>query len=216
MKLTHWPLAGVAALLLTMQAQAADGQKIYAQGGANPAAMACGTCHGADAMGMAAAGFPRLAGISAGYTRKQLEDFRSGARNNPVMQPIAVALSDEEMVAVAAMLEARPAPVFASIGRAEKAEGVGPRLALRGAWERNIPECVACHGPAGIGVGESFPPLAGQSTQYLSAQLNAWRQGTRKNDPNDLMGHIARAMTDDEVQAVAEYFAGLEQKEVSQ
>lgn len=83
MKLTHWPLAGVAALLLTMQAQAADGQKIYAQGGANPAAMACGTCHGADAMGMAAAGFPRLAGISAGYTRKQLEDFRSGARSNP-------------------------------------------------------------------------------------------------------------------------------------
>ncbi len=216
MKLTHWPLAGVAALLLTMQAQAADGQKIYAQGGANPAAMACGTCHGADAMGMAAAGFPRLAGISAGYTRKQLEDFRSGARGNPVMQPIAAALSDEEMDAVAAMLEARPAPVFASIGRAEKAEGVGPRLALRGAWERNIPECVACHGPAGIGVGESFPPLAGQSTQYLSAQLNAWRQGTRKNDPNDLMGHIARAMTDDEVQAVAEYFAGLEQKEVSQ
>ncbi len=216
MKLTHWPLAGVAALLLTMQAQAADGQKIYVQGGANPAAMACGTCHGADAMGMAAAGFPRLAGISAGYTRKQLEDFRSGARSNPVMQPIAAALSDEEMDAVAAMLEARPAPVFASIGRAEKAEGVGPRLALRGAWERNIPECVACHGPAGIGVGESFPPLAGQSTQYLSAQLNAWRQGTRKNDPNDLMGHIARAMTDDEVQAVAEYFAGLEQKEVSQ
>ena len=216
MKLTHWPLAGVAALLLTMQAQAADGQKIYAQGGANPAAMACGTCHGADAMGMAAAGFPRLAGISAGYTRKQLEDFRSGARSNPVMQPIAAASSDEEMGAVAAMLEARPAPVFASIGRAEKAEGVGPRLALRGAWERNIPECVACHGPAGIGVGESFPPLAGQSTQYLSAQLNAWRQGTRKNDPNDLMGHIARAMTDDEVQAVAEYFAGLEQKEVSQ
>ncbi|WP_313481185.1 c-type cytochrome [Stutzerimonas kunmingensis] len=216
MKLTHWPLVGVAALLLTMQAQAADGQKIYAQGGANPAAMACGTCHGADAMGMAAAGFPRLAGISAGYTRKQLEDFRSGARSNPVMQPIAAALSDEEMDAVAAMLEARPAPVFASIGRAEKAEGVGPRLALRGAWERNIPECVACHGPAGIGVGESFPPLAGQSTQYLSAQLNAWRQGTRKNDPNDLMGHIARAMTDDEVQAVAEYFAGLEHKGGSQ
>lgn len=178
--------------------------------------MACGTCHGADAMGMAAAGFPRLAGISAGYTRKQLEDFRSGARSNPVMQPIAAALSDEEMDAVAAMLEARPAPVFASIGRAEKAEGVGPRLALRGAWERNIPECVACHGPAGIGVGESFPPLAGQSTQYLSAQLNAWRQGTRRSDPNDLMGHIARAMTDDEVQAVAEYFAGLEQKGGSQ
>src|SRR3546814_17829055 len=97
MKLTHWPLAGVAALLLTMQAQAADGQKIYAQGGANPAAMACGTCHGADAMGLAAAGFPRLAGISAGSTRKQLEDFRTGDRRNTVLQPLATALSDAEV-----------------------------------------------------------------------------------------------------------------------
>ena len=76
MKLTRWPLAGVAALLLTMQAQAADGQKIYAQGGANPAAMACGTCHGADGMGMAAAGFPRLAGLEAAYTRAQLAGVR--------------------------------------------------------------------------------------------------------------------------------------------
>ena len=84
------------------------------------------------------------------------------------------------------------------------------------AWERNIPECVACHGPAGMGVGASFPPLAGQSAQYLGAQLNAWRQGTRKNDPNDLMGHIARAMSDDEVQAVAGYFADLGQKETGQ
>ena len=57
---------------------------------------------------------------------------------------------------------------------------------------------------------------AAEPAGYLSAQLNAWRQGTRKNDPNDLMGHIARAMTDDEVQAVAEYFAGLEHKGGSQ
>ena len=209
MKLSRWPLAGVAALLLATQAQAADGQKIYAQGGANPAAMACGTCHGADGMGMAAGGFPRLAGISAGYTRKQLEDFRSGARANPIMQPIAAALSDEEIQAVAGTLEDMQAPSYARIGRAEKAEGVGATLALRGAWERNIPECVACHGPGGMGVGDSFPPLAGQSAQYLSAQLNAWRQGTRKNDPNDLMGHIARSMTDAEVQAASEYFANL-------
>jgi len=132
MNSTHWPLAGVAALLLTMQAQAADGQTIYAQGGANPAAMACATCHGADAMGMAAAGFPRLAGIAAGYSRKQLEDFRSGARSNPIMQPIAAALTDEEMNAVAATLEAMPAPTFAATSRAEKAEGVGARLAAPG------------------------------------------------------------------------------------
>lgn len=209
MNFYRWPLTGLCALLLSMQTQAADGQKVYTQGGENPAAMACTTCHGADAMGMAAAGFPRLAGLSAGYMAKQIEDFRSGARGNPVMQPIAAALSDDEAAAVSALLEAKPAPETPRVSRAENAREPGEILALRGAWERNIPECVACHGPGGVGVGKSFPPLAGQSEQYLSSQLNAWRQGTRKNDPNDLMGHIARSMTDAEVKAVSEYFANL-------
>ena len=67
-----------------------------------------------------------------------------------------------------------------------------------------------------MGVGASFPPLAGQSSEYLSAQFDAWRQGTRKNDPQALMGHIARALSDDEVRAVSEYFAGLGQWRVPQ
>lgn len=211
MRTTDRLLAGACALLLAMQAQAADGQKLFAQGGANPAAMACVTCHGANGEGMAAGGFPRLAGLSAGYLNKQMEDFRSGARANPIMQPIAAALGDDEMQALSAFLAAKPAPAAAQANRADAAEGVGARLALRGAWERNIPECVSCHGPGGSGVGDAFPALGGQSAAYLSAQLNAWRQGTRKNDPNDLMGHVARSLTDAEVTAVAEYFASLGQ-----
>ncbi|MNC22231.1 Cytochrome c553 [Pseudomonas linyingensis] len=209
MTFSRLPLAGLCALLLAAQVQAADGQKLLTQGGANPAAMACAGCHGADGMGMAAAGFPRLAGLSAGYLAKQIGDFRSGTRANPIMQPIAAALSDDEINAVSRTLAALPAPAYPRTGRAEKAEGSGARLALRGAWERNIPECVSCHGPGGLGVGDTFPPLAGQSAQYLSAQLNAWRQGTRKNDPADLMGHVARALSDAEVTAVSDYFASL-------
>jgi cytochrome c553 len=158
---------------------------------------------------MAAAGFPRLAGLSADYMKKQLADFASGERANPIMQPIAAALSAEEADVVTTMLAEKPQPEVERIGRAAAAQGVGETLALRGAWQRNIPECVACHGPSGVGVGKAFPPLAGQSAQYLSAQLNAWRQGTRKNDPNDLMGHIARGLSDDEIKAVSAYFAGL-------
>lgn len=209
MKSPRLPLAGLCTLLLALQAQAADGQKIHTQGAANPAAMACASCHGVDGMGMAAAGFPRLAGLSAEYLAKQIADFRSGARANPIMQPIAAALSDAETQAVSQTLAALPAPAYPRILRSAPAEGSGEVLALRGAWERNIPECVSCHGPGGVGVGSAFPPLAGQSAQYLSAQLNAWRQGTRKNDPNDLMGHVARAMSDAEVQAVSAYFASL-------
>lgn len=196
-------------LALSAPAMATDPQDVYTQGGANAAAMACVTCHGVNAEGLPAAGFPRIGGLPADYLRKQLADYASGTRTNPIMQPIASALSPEEIHQVAQTLTDKPWPEVARIGRAAAAQSLGETLALRGAWERNIPECVACHGPGGAGVGVAFPPLAGQSTQYLSSQLNAWRQGTRKNDPNDLMGHIARSMTDAEVQAVSAYFAGL-------
>ncbi|MCB2254406.1 cytochrome c4 [Pseudomonas chlororaphis] len=194
-------------LFLVAHAHAADGQKVFTQGGAQPGATACLACHGGDGLGLAAAGFPRLAGLSAGYLRKQLEDFRSGARSNPVMQPLAKALSEEEISAVSQTLAAMPAPTVAPVTRSAEAQGVGARLALRGAWERQVPECVTCHGPGGVGVGDAFPPLAGQPAAYLTGQLNAWRDGTRRNDPNDLMGHIAKALTPEEIVAVADYFA---------
>lgn len=196
-------------LLAATAAQAESGRKVFEQGGANPAAMACITCHGADALGMAAAGFPRLAGLSAAYMSKQIADFKSGSRSNPVMQPIASALTADEIESVTTMLAAMPAPPTRRTTRAEQVDSLGAKIALRGAWERNIPECVACHGPGGVGVGDHFPPLAGQSAEYLTAELEAWRNGLRNNDPNQLMGHIARNLTAEEVSAVTAYFASL-------
>ncbi|QNH77161.1 cytochrome c4 [Pseudomonas protegens] len=200
-------------LLFVQSASAVDGQKVFTQGGAQPGATACLACHGADAMGLAPAGFPRLAGLPAGYLAKQLHDFRSGARSNPVMQPLAKALSEEEITAVTATLAAMPGPQTPQTLRSQSTRGVGERLALRGAWERQVPECVSCHGPGGVGVGVAFPPLAGQPASYLVAQLNAWRDGTRHNDPNDLMGHVAKSLSADEVTAVADYFAQLQPQE---
>ena len=208
MSVTRLPLAGFL-LAVSVATQAADPAAVYDQGGANPAAIACVTCHGADGEGMAAAGFPRLAGLSADYLKKQLADFASGERANPIMQPLAAALSTEEANAVITMLANKPRPQVERISRAAAAQETGAVLALRGAWERNIPECVACHGPSGVGVGKAFPPLVGQSAQYLSSQLIAWQQGMRKNDPNDLMGHIARSLTEGEITAVSAYFANL-------
>ncbi len=129
------------------------------------------------------------------------------------MQPLAKALSEEEITAVTTTLAAMPAPKLAPVSRSQVATGVGERLALRGAWERQVPECVSCHGPGGVGVGTAFPPLAGQPASYLVAQLNAWREGTRHNDPNDLMGHIAKSLSAEEVAAVADYFATLNSQE---
>ncbi|ETK14240.1 putative cytochrome C [Pseudomonas sp. FH1] len=202
-------LMGSALMLLLGNAHALEGRKIFAEGGSQPGAMPCIACHGADGAGMAAAGFPRLAGLPATYVRKQLEDFKSGSRTNPVMQPLANALTDAEIEAVSQVLAAMPAPVPQVVYRSEMPINAAQKLAQQGAWERQIPACASCHGPAGTGVGDAFPPLAGQPAAYLEAQLTAWQSGTRHNDPNDLMGHIAKSLTAEEVQGVAQYFASL-------
>lgn len=202
-------LMGSALLLLLGNAYALDGKKIFTEGGSQPGAMPCVACHGADGLGLAAAGFPRLAGLPAAYVRKQLTDFSSGARSNPVMQPLAKALTEAEIAAVSQTVAAMPFPAPATVPRSEMPGNAAQKLALQGAWERQIPACVSCHGPAGVGVGDAFPALAGQPAAYLTAQLTAWQNGTRSNDPNDLMGHIAKSLTPEEVQGVAHYFASL-------
>ncbi|WP_330213917.1 c-type cytochrome [Pseudomonas sp. Z18(2022)] len=206
-------LMGGALLLLLGNAHALEGKNVFTQGGSQPGAAPCVACHGADGLGLAAAGFPRLAGLPAGYLRKQLQDFKSGTRNSPVMQPLASALTEEEISAVTQALAAMPAPAPAPMHRSDLPTDAAQKIALQGAWERQIPACVSCHGPAGVGVGDAFPPLAGQSAAYLAGQLNAWRSGTRHNDPNDLMGHVAKSLSAEEVQAVATYFASLSGQE---
>ncbi|NWE42669.1 c-type cytochrome [Pseudomonas yamanorum] len=206
-------LMGGALLLLLGNAHALEGKNVFTQGGSQPGAAPCVACHGADGLGLAAAGFPRLAGLPAGYLRKQLQDFKSGTRNSPVMQPLASALTEEEISAVTQALAAMPAPAPAPVHRSDLPTDAAQKIALQGAWERQIPACVSCHGPAGVGVGDAFPPLAGQSAAYLAGQLNAWRSGTRHNDPNDLMGHVAKSLSAEEVQAVATYFASLSGQE---
>ena len=186
-----------------------DGEKIYTQGGSQPGSLACVTCHMPDGRGMDSGGFPKIAGDSPVYLTKQIHDFKSGTRENAIMLPIASALTDAEIAAVTQYMSSLEKFEVPEITRAKTPEGLGEKIALRGDWSRNIPECVICHGPGGVGVGDTFPPLAGQGPNYLATQLRAWQQGTRKNDQDDLMGHIARSLTEEEITAVAAYFAGL-------
>ena len=199
--------------MLSNSSPADDGALIALRGGNSPAARPCMSCHGSDGKGMPAAGLPRLAGLPAPYIEKQLHDFRTGSRANPVMREVAMGLSESDTSGVAEYYAAMARVNAVSPAAGRFSSDIGSTLALRGAWDRNIPECTLCHGPAGVGVGASFPPLAGQSTAYIQSQLNAWRQPTsspgRRNDPNGLMGHIARSLTPTEIKAVADYFDGL-------
>lgn len=191
-------LWGVAALA---QAQSPDPGQL-ANSGADGLA-ACASCHGAQGEGMAA--MPRLAGINAAYLRKQLDDFANGSREHALMSPIAKAMSPATREAMAAYYGAMSLPAPAPPGD----DHPGARVAKRGAWDRNVPGCVQCHGPGGRGVGEAFPPIAGQTAAYLSAQLEAWKAGQRSNDPIGLMQAAARGLTSEEIRDVADYFSRL-------
>ncbi len=198
----------LAALLLAASAHdvnATDAAGIAAQGNGRGAA-ACQSCHGDTGAGQAAAGFPRLAGLNAAYLRRQLDAFASGTRENPVMKVVATALSTDERRAMADYYSKLPVPV-ALASTVPAADGVGAQLALRGRWSGQVPACEQCHGPGGVGVGENFPPLAGQSATYLAAQLKAFQQGTRHNDPLGLMRHLSKALDATDIQAVSEWFA---------
>lgn len=197
-------------MLFTPMAMASDlGQTIATQGNSK-GAMACIACHGLNGEGQAAAVFPRLAGLDAAYIAKQLHDFTTAQRDNPLMSPIAKALSDEEVNALAVYFAkmSPPEPAAQSPDNAELIQA-GKMLAEQGNWPSNVPACVACHGADGGGIGEHFPALAGQHASYIEQQLNAWRNGQRSNDPNELMKGVALRLSDAEIKAVSAFFASL-------
>ncbi|TCZ83362.1 c-type cytochrome [Lysobacter sp. N42] len=188
------------ALLGSIPAAPAADPSTIARSGA-PGLAPCASCHGAAGEGQGS--FPRLAGLDGAYLARQLDDFASGRRASTVMTPIAKALSPADRRGLAGHYARLRAT--GTTGGAEDPDG--RRLALEGAWSRGVPACVQCHGPDGRGVGAAFPALAGQTAGYISAQLRAFRSGQRNNDPLQLMRAPASKLTDQEIDAVARWFA---------
>ncbi len=203
-------LAG--ALMLAASAAAAAPPAIVTQG--KGAATACATCHGADGLGNAQAGFPMLAQLPPAYLTKQIADFKAGTRSNPVMSPIAAALTPEDIEASARYYAALPRPPAQAKAADNAALDLGRRLAVSGAWDRNIPPCFKCHAVDGGGVPPNFPPIAGQHASYTASQLQAWKSGARSNDPQKLMKTVAQNLSDDDIRAVSAYLATLGNREV--
>ena len=173
----------------------------------------CEGCHGAQGEGMPAAHVPRLAGQSADYLRKQLDDYARGTRDNPIMRNFAAALSGQRRTELAARYESMSAPFVAQRIADAASLARGHRLAHQGDEAKRVQACNGCHGPDGTGVAHAAPYLAGQSAEYLAGALTAFRQGTRKNDAGELMRSIARRLDEPDVAAVSGYFASLEPPE---
>ncbi|HET8596315.1 MAG TPA: c-type cytochrome [Castellaniella sp.] len=204
------------AALSTARADALQdqGMQIYTQGVSG--APACIACHGAQGEGSAAANFPFLAGQGAAYLREQLDHLADGSRDNAVMKPIAAALSAAQRDAVAAYAASQPRPwdpvkLAALATTYPDPKDNGAWLANRGDWSRQVPACTQCHAAGGIGVGGRFPAIAGLSKPYIVEQFTLWRSGKRPAGPGELMGDIAKRLTDAQIDAVSGYFAALPQ-----
>ncbi|AYH42790.1 c-type cytochrome [Azoarcus sp. DN11] len=171
----------------------------------------CVGCHGADGNSPVPVN-PNLAGQHADYIFKQLKDFKSwngkpAARENPIMGGMVTALEEADMKALAMHFSSQTLQPDSS-KNADLAK-LGQNIWRAGLPAKGVPACAGCHGPAGAGLPAQFPRLAGQHPDYTEAQLKAFRDGVRKNDPAQMMQTIALKMTDPEMKAVADYTAGL-------
>lgn len=174
--------------------------------GAQVANAVCVNCHGENGVSTSA-DYPHLAGQSAAAIYKQLSDFKSGARSNAQMTPVAQQLSNDQLAEVAAYFGHDNA--FGSLGaRWPVPDEVTARLVNRGDPARGIPPCNSCHG-GGVGGPIETPTLSGQQQEYLVAQLKRFRSGERGNDVYRRMRDIALKLTDDEIQRVSLYYQGL-------
>jgi cytochrome c553 len=153
---------------------------------------------------------PRLAGLSAQYVEKQLKDFASGARDNPIMSPLAKTLNDASRAKLAAYYASLRVPAELKSPAVSAAQSLrGHQLAIEGAEARHVQGCNNCHGPDGNGAALSAPALAGQLAPYLAAQLKSWQQGTRKNDAGSLMSSVAARLDDADIAAITSYYASI-------
>lgn len=192
----------------TMVVGVERGQKI--------AAALCVSCHNADGNSTVSVQ-PKLAGQHEAYLYKQLNDYRvaegatEAARVNAIMAGQVISLSDGDMKSLSAWFASQTLiPSTAQIDDPKMSE-LGEKIYKSGIASKGLPACAACHGPTGAGIAAKYPRVSGQFSTYLETQLKGFRdedlEGGRKN--NTPMQEIAQRMTDTEIQAVADYMAGV-------
>ncbi|NDW01103.1 cytochrome c [Salipiger sp. PrR002] len=148
----------------------------------------CRTCHGIDGIAQIPIA-PNIGGEPELYLESQLMAFKTGAREHEMMSVVAAGLTAQQISDVAAWYAAHTASATLP----------------GGVTEADAPAaCVSCHGADGIALLPEAPNLAGEVNIYIDTQLKAFRTGKRKHD---IMSTIAADMTDEEIRAVADWYA---------
>ena len=171
--------------------------------------LACAACHGDKGQGTDDVYFPRLAGKPAGYLMNQLRAFKAGRRHYPPMNYLIEYLPEAYLKDFADYYAAQrpPLPVPAIPTVSDTILAHGKALVTNGDAGRDIPACQGCHGVGLTGIEPGIPGLLGLRATYISAQLGAWRYGTRTAIPPDCMQIVAGHLTEDDVKAVAAWLS---------
>lgn len=185
-------------------------------------ASSCAGCHGEDGNSIMPT-FPKLAQQHSSYLIKQLQAFKDGKRDDPVMSGMAMAVNDADMLDIATYyssqnISASPEPTLpvdedAADGAADEQKAKeamqallakGSNLYRNGNIASEVSACIACHGPSGEGnKPAAFPALRSQHADYLIKSLTDFRSGARSNNPENMMHMIAKKMSDEEIKAVS-------------
>ncbi|MGP9765337.1 c-type cytochrome [Halomonas sp. AOP13-D3-9] len=172
-------------------------------------AQTCAACHGQQGISPSGA-FPNLAGQQMSYLAKQIMDIRDGNRMVPQMAGQVDDFSDQDAWDVAAHFARQDANLGQTSDEDAELLARGEELYRAGDISKGIPACSACHTPTGVGIGSAvYPGLSGQHAQYTVSTLQAFASGERNNSPNNIMGDIASKMSDNDMEAVANYVLGL-------
>ncbi len=188
-------LMGAALLSLSTMASAAGN----AENGAELAA-GCFGCHGEDGHSVVPS-FPKLAGLQADYTAKQIFDFQGGKRTDETMVGMSyMVASKQDALDIGAYFESQ-SPM--------KGEATGSKITQKGAKAYADLGCATCHGIGGEGKGNLFPRIGGQHLDYLAKTLQDFRSGERTSDRSGMMAPLAKKLTDDQIESLADYISGL-------
>lgn len=204
---------------------------VHAEGDAQAGkqhAAACAGCHGESGNSIVST-FPKLAGQHVSYLTKQLYAFKSGARNAPMMAPLAMGLNDKDIADLAKFyslqtISTNPMPTLKaedfpsedgkhSDNKNKEAElkallTFGGDLYRNGDLEREVSACIACHGPLAEGNKPAgFPALKGQHADYLIQTLTDFKAGHRTKSADNIMHMITTKMTEKEIRAVSYYIS---------
>ena len=183
-----------------------------ASAGKEPAKQLCSSCHGLDGNGQPAnPEWPAIAGQHAGYAADQLKAIQQGQlRSNLLMAALIGEMSERTFEDLAAYYETLPRRTRFADENEKQAIARGETLYRAGSKEKGIAACMGCHGPNGAGNGPAgFPALASQTAAYTAKQLRMFKSGERANDPQMMMRDTAARLSEEEIDDLAKYLAGL-------